>query len=226
LTKADAIEKAEFEHWQRIINNKAHVLRHGYYVTGFPSSADNEKDWEIKGFKKEIWGKVDSSRLGIPNLMEALSEELAKMIIKSFALLLCYANTHLIRLPGIKEKVSHKMREIQADLEGLPQSFADNPQEKLLGVVNKFHWEVDELTNTKSRQPLLCQNLGEDYLNEYTRLSSQLQATEPKFEVQVEDKKEKDEDSDSKKSSSSRSSRRKASGPEEQTSGFLLPILF
>ena len=99
---------------------------------------------------------MDTNRMGITNLRQAMSDDLTKMYLDWWARRLDHADTDLIRLPKIKEKASLKMKEVQNNLDNLPQSFSDNPQEKLLAIVNQFHSEVDEWTNTKCQQASLA----------------------------------------------------------------------
>ena len=89
LTKADTVQEGDHAHWLKILNNEAHHLRRGYYMTRLPgpTSKESNQTWEDTRkiersfFKKGPWSDArDKKRLGMDFLTEALSAALARMI--------------------------------------------------------------------------------------------------------------------------------------------------
>ena len=88
LTKPDTVEAGGHESWFRSIQNKHHILKHGWYVTCQCSMEELSKNlpWEKVGqmeqlfFRQEPWSKLDASRLGTPKLVSALSSLLSTII--------------------------------------------------------------------------------------------------------------------------------------------------
>lgn len=88
LTKPDTVAKGEHDNWLRILQNKNHILKHGWYVTRQCSAEELSKNlaWEKvremeqSFFGQEPWCKLDRSRFGTPRLVSALSTLLSTMI--------------------------------------------------------------------------------------------------------------------------------------------------
>ena len=89
LTKADLVPKGDHDAWLDIINNKSHLLKHGYYVTRQPSSNEITEgvSWEASRERERNfftiqspWCDSDRNRLGTEALTEALSIRLSHMI--------------------------------------------------------------------------------------------------------------------------------------------------
>ena len=71
------------------------------------------------------------------------------------------------------------MREVQDELDGLPTSFSDHPQARLLGLCGDFISEIDEYTNGSTNQPKFLQ----DMYDEFWKLASEIAATRLTFQI-------------------------------------------
>lgn len=71
------------------------------------------------------------------------------------------------------------MREVQDELDGLPVSFSDHPQARLLGLCADFVSEIDEYTNGSTNQPKFLQDMHD----EFWKLAKEIVATRPTFEI-------------------------------------------
>lgn len=71
------------------------------------------------------------------------------------------------------------MREVQDELDGLPESFSDHPQARLLGLCADFVSEIDEYINGSTNQPKFLQDIHD----EFWKLANEIAATRPTFEV-------------------------------------------
>jgi hypothetical protein len=88
LTKPDTVGEGECDIWLKVINNKSHVLNHGYYITRLPKDDKEMQQTPQKSREVELnylhsrqpWCKVDRNRLGTAKLSEALSMRLSMMI--------------------------------------------------------------------------------------------------------------------------------------------------
>jgi hypothetical protein len=94
------------------------------------------------------------------------------------------------------------MREVRGELDKLPQSLSDNPQGKLLAVLEQFHSELDERTNMQSRQNSCVKSLRSEYLQEYDELSSQLEETRTLFKTKAKGENDTDDESENSSTSS------------------------
>jgi hypothetical protein len=82
------VQEGDHEHWLKVLDNEAHVLRRGYYMTKLPGttkeanqSSEETRKNERAFFKKGPWKQtLDKSRLGTDGLVVALSTGLAEMI--------------------------------------------------------------------------------------------------------------------------------------------------
>src|SRR5437667_1649517 len=71
LTKPDTVEAGGHESWFRIIQNKHHILKHGWYITRqcsmeeFSKNLPSEKVQQMEQlfFREELWSKVNVYRL-------------------------------------------------------------------------------------------------------------------------------------------------------------------
>ena len=86
-------------------------------------------------------------------------------------------------LPTLKKDLSDKMRKVQSDLNGLPKSFADNPQAHLLTLCNAFVQEIGSYTNGKPTYPPNQRTFLRDALRHYRVLEKEIKRTRPQFEV-------------------------------------------
>lgn len=115
LTKADLVQEGEHEHWLKIINNKSHILHHGYYMTRLPANPTetlqnaDARPKEARYFAgHQHWKTADRNRLGIPKLTDALSTRLSIMIEETFPPL--YPHKANLQAPRVEKK---SLRETQ-----------------------------------------------------------------------------------------------------------------
>jgi hypothetical protein len=83
------VDLQETEIWEKIMKDKSHRLRLGYYMTRLPKSDPKEmkmRPEEARTMEQNyfnghaIWGKMDKEHLGSSKLADALSRALSKMI--------------------------------------------------------------------------------------------------------------------------------------------------
>ena len=94
LTKPDTVGEVDCDIWLKIVNNKSHILHHGYYLTRLPRDEKEMQQTPTKSREMESnylqghqrWGKVDKNRLGTAKLAEVLSTRLSLMIEETFNL--------------------------------------------------------------------------------------------------------------------------------------------
>jgi hypothetical protein len=186
LTKADTVQDGEHAQWIKILNNQSHMLRRGYYMTRLAGPTKNEagQTWEETRkieksfFKKGPWTQVqDKNRLGISSLTDALSSGLAEMIADKFPLL--FWSSPICRLPSLKMELLNKARQVQGELDRLPQSFAENPQAMLLGLCSEFVSEIGKYTHGNSTHPAFFQDIN----SEFWSLAQEISDTRPRFEI-------------------------------------------
>jgi hypothetical protein len=75
------------------MNNKSHVLYHGYYMTRLPGTKEMSQTWkESRTIEQNFFNgrqpwctQVDKNRLGTAKLTEALSTRLSQMIEETFS---------------------------------------------------------------------------------------------------------------------------------------------
>jgi hypothetical protein len=71
------------------------------------------------------------------------------------------------------------MRKVQDDLDGLPLSFSDNPQAKLLSLCADFISEIDQNTNGSPNQPTFFQDIDK----EFWKFNKEIMSTRVGFEI-------------------------------------------
>ena len=72
-----------------------------------------------------------------------------------------------------------KKKKVQEDLDGLPESFADNPQAKLLLLCATFNADIYEYITAKPSRTTFFHNLQD----EFWKLESRIMEARPKFEI-------------------------------------------
>jgi hypothetical protein len=77
------------------------------------------------------------------------------------------------------DDIEKKLQAIQEALDSLPQSFADNPQGKLLNICGEFNARIKEYTIGSESHPYFFQDL----YGEFEKLSKEVMSTRPNFEI-------------------------------------------
>lgn len=77
-------------------------------------------------------------------------------------------------------QIEAKLDIIEKDLRSLPQSFGDNPQQRLLELCTNFNQRIADYTNPKNDS---TPNIFEDWFDEYDRFEKRIISTQPQFEV-------------------------------------------
>ena len=136
------------------------------------------RDLQAGTFSRPPWNHLNKNRVGVDKLTEALSEGLAGMIMEKyfFVLTLC---AKLSRLPALKEELSLKKKKIQENLDGLPESFEDNPQTKFLHLCKQFNAEIHGHATAKLDNTEFFQALQEGF----SALENRILATRPNFQA-------------------------------------------
>jgi hypothetical protein len=83
-------------------------------------------------------------------------------------------------LPNLLHEIEAKLDIIEKDLRSLPQSFCDNPQQRLLELCAEFNKRVADYTDPKNDS---TPNIFEDWFDEYDRFEKRIISTQPQFEV-------------------------------------------
>ena len=83
------------------------------------------------------------------------------------------------RLPSLMNDIERKLQVVQEALDSLPQSFADNPQGKLLNLCAEFNACIKEYTIGSESYP----DFFEDLYDEFEKLAKEITSTRPKFEI-------------------------------------------
>ncbi|KAG0146883.1 hypothetical protein CROQUDRAFT_656895 [Cronartium quercuum f. sp. fusiforme G11] len=125
LTKPDTLQAGEEEIWLQIIKGEKlqHRLLNGYYVTRLPGPVESEssltaqetRKLEENFFCQDPWNNLPSEirgRLGVPNLIQTLSNRLLELILESF--------------PYIKSKISELYRCTEEEISNLPSPPSDD----------------------------------------------------------------------------------------------------
>ena len=87
------------------------------------------------------------------------------------------------RLPALKEELSLKKKKVQEDLDGLPESFEDNPQTKFLHLCREFNAEIRGHVTAKLDSTDFFLALQEGFL----ALENRILGTKPKFQTVPEE---------------------------------------
>lgn len=82
-------------------------------------------------------------------------------------------------LPEITETLFNKKKAVQSELDGLPNSFADAPQAKLLTLCNEFIARIAHCTSGNENQPDLFLKVQAHF----RKLKESLSDTKPGFDV-------------------------------------------
>jgi hypothetical protein len=79
--------------------------------------------------------------------------------------------------------VAGRQKELQGDLESLPESFEDNPQIKFINLCTEFIANVDEHTTAKSG---VHTDFFQQIQKRFEKLKSGIYSTRPVFEIGVD----------------------------------------
>jgi GTP-binding protein EngB required for normal cell division len=139
LTKPDRRPSGEsFEQWQQILQGKKFKLGHGYYVIrNNPDPAvshEQAREEEDLFFSQTLWKDelaILQDRFGIKNLQTALSELLKDQILGS--------------LPSIVEEIDKRAKEIEDELQRLPNPPTEDVQRILWAKTSALERKFDEI---------------------------------------------------------------------------------
>jgi len=79
----------------------------------------------------------------------------------------------------LKNRLDLKSREVQQQLDGLPQSFADNPQARLLSLCGEFVSEMVKYVHGDASCPSFFQEIN----IEFGKLADGILGTRPLFDI-------------------------------------------
>jgi hypothetical protein len=82
-------------------------------------------------------------------------------------------------LPTLAEEIELKRSAVDEELRRLPESFAENPQVKLLSLFDEFNTCIKETTTGNESRPEFFEGLHK----EFARLSTDITNTCPKFDI-------------------------------------------
>jgi hypothetical protein len=82
-------------------------------------------------------------------------------------------------LPSLMKDIERKLQAVQEALDSLPQSFADNPQGKLLNICAEFNTCIKEYTIGSESHP----DFFQDLYDEFEKLAKEITSTRPNFDI-------------------------------------------
>lgn len=89
----------------------------------------------------------------------------------------------MARLPGLKEEVFDKLRDVEQELVGLPESLSENPQIDLSKLCIKFVKDVENYAGGKPNDDPSQRTFLRDSLSHYRSLKDRILSTRPHFKV-------------------------------------------
>lgn len=193
LTKADRVQDGDHVYWLDVLKNKLHPLHRGYFVTRLqgPSTKKGIQNWkdarddEEKLLFNQPWCIADRRRLGTKRLSEALSEALEEMIKKRQII---FVFLQLISsLPHLMDIVQMQLIVVQENLNSLPQSFADNPQGKLLNLCSEFNSRIQQSTTGTGSHLTFLRSMQMEFL----KLAKDINNTRPRIDIPVKTEEKK-----------------------------------
>ena len=136
----------------------------------------------MKFFQAENpWCKMESSRFGIPKLVTALSTLLSSMIRERYI----NNRTSLTEsLPEVQKAISTSRKEVEDKIAALPESFAAEPQTKLLGLCTEFIDEIKSYAVGATSHGALFREMTAIF----RQFRNRLHRTVPTFDISSEDK--------------------------------------
>jgi hypothetical protein len=182
LTKVDRVQPGDQKYWLDILHQGAgryFVTRlHAPDIEGNPQRTwDEDREDENTLLSNAPWCKADRRILGSKKLIRSVGKRLAELIKKRFNFRFSFRL--IFRLPKLAQEIEDAKSSVDEDLRSLPESFAENPQGKLLNLFAEFISSVKERTAGKESDSQLLVGL----YNEFERLASGITSTRLDFEI-------------------------------------------